>query len=754
MNFKNEKRILNIIKYSPPIFIITMGFLIVFLLYIDNQNTIKKEKVNIENSFIENNKKIIQNQIDILYNYIITQKENTETKLKNNLKENVDIAHQIATSIYENNQDKTEQEVQKLIKDALRKIRFNDGRGYFFIHDKQVFANTMHPIMPRLEGKNSYNVKDAKGTYIIREMHNLLRVKDETFFTWYWYKPGDKKRQYKKIGYLKNFKPYNWFIATGEYVENFENKIKNDVINYIQTIKYINDGYVFNVDLNGVLLNHRNKNLIGTNILIKEEKKLFDEVVEASKTDNSFLTYTVDFTDKKTEKTSYVKRISDWEWIIGTGFYYVDMKDSIEQKQKELVENLNNNILNIFYISLALIFLFILLSFYISKLLQSYFFKYKISIDNHIKENSKQKDLLLKAQKIAHIGNWEIDFKNNKTFWSEEVLNIFGLEKAPKNIGEEYLKSIMHKDDIKAFDESISNAIKNATEHQSLYRIFTPKNEIRWIDCRGKYYPQTNTLVGTIQDITKNKLLEEEKKQKEELLYQQSKMASMGEMIGNIAHQWRQPLSTISSASTGLKLRKEMNVLDDEEFIKSMDKINTTAQYLSQTIDDFRNFFNPNNNKNEFEIKTVIHRTINLLSSKFNNNEIEIIEDIDDTTIYGFENELIQVLINIVNNARDALIEKQANNRVIFINCHKKANTLEIEIKDNALGISNDIIHRVFEPYFTTKHKSVGTGIGLYMCKEIINRHMNGTINISNKEYIYNDKKQVGASILIVLPIQ
>jgi len=754
MNFKNEKRILNIIKYSPPIFIITMGFLIVFLLYIDNQNTIKKEKVNIENSFIENNKKIIQNQIDILYNYIITQKENTETKLKNNLKENVDIAHQIATSIYENNQDKTEQEVQKLIKDALRKIRFNDGRGYFFIHDKHVFANTMHPIMPRLEGKNSYNVKDAKGTYIIREMHNLLRVKDETFFTWYWYKPGDKKRQYKKIGYLKNFKPYNWFIATGEYVENFENKIKNDVINYIQTIKYINDGYVFNVDLNGVLLNHRNKNLIGTNILIKEEKKLFDEVIEASKTENSFLTYKLNITDKKTEKTSYVKRISDWNWIIGTGFYYVDMKDSIEQKQKELVENLNNNILNIFYISLALIFLFILLSFYISKLLQSYFFKYKISIDNHIKENSKQKDLLLKAQKIAHIGNWEIDFKNNKTFWSEEVLNIFGLEKAPKNIGEEYLKSIMHKDDIKAFDESISNAIKNATEHQSLYRIFTPKNEIRWIDCRGKYYPQTNTLVGTIQDITKNKLLEEEKKQKEELLYQQSKMASMGEMIGNIAHQWRQPLSTISSASTGLKLRKEMNVLDDEEFIKSMDKINTTAQYLSQTIDDFRNFFNPNNNKNEFEIKTVIHRTINLLSSKFNNNEIEIIEDIDDTTIYGFENELIQVLINIVNNARDALIEKQANNRVIFINCHKKANTLEIEIKDNALGISNDIIHRVFEPYFTTKHKSVGTGIGLYMCKEIINRHMNGTINISNKEYIYNDKKQVGASILIVLPIQ
>ncbi|WP_072680749.1 cache domain-containing protein [Arcobacter sp. LA11] len=754
MNFKNEKRILNIIKFSPPIFILTMGFLVIFFLYLDNQNIINQEKNNIEQNFIENNKKIIKDQIENLYNYILNEKESTETKLKNNLKENIQLAHQIATSIYDNNRDKTEDEVKKLIKDAIRDIRFNNGRGYFFIHDKSIFANTMHPIMPKLEGRNSYNVQDARGVYIIREMHKLLKQKDETFYSWYWYKPSDKKNQYKKIGYIKNFEPYNWFIGTGEYVDTFEKKIKKELLQYINLLRYSNNGYVFVLSFGGVTLSHKEKELINTNNLVKYNKKIFNRMLETIKNGDNFLTYSLDITQNHTEKTSYIKRIDKWEWIIGTGFYYEDMRESIIKKQKELEKRLNNNIKKIIVISLGLMFLLLILSFSISKLLQSYFFNYKKSINEHIDENTKQKNLLLKAQKIAHIGNWEVDLTNNNIYWSDEMLNIFGLEEYPKDIGPVFLKSIMHKDDIACFEESISNAIEKNSKHQSVYRIYRPNNEIRWIDCRGKLDKQTNTLVGTIQDITQNKLLEEEKKEKEEMLYQQSKMASMGEMIGNIAHQWRQPLCVISSASTGLRIRKEIDALSDEDFISSMDKINDTAQYLSQTIEDFRNFFNPNNNKDEFSIKTVIRKTISLLTSQFNNKEIEIIENVEDIEIYGLENELIQVLINIINNSRDALLSNQSEKRYIFIDASITNNNLEIKIKDNAGGVPDSIIHRVFEPYFTTKHKSMGTGIGLYMCKEIITRHMNGTIKMKNSEYIYNDKKYAGALIKIVLPIK
>ena len=227
-------------------------------------------------------------------------------------------------------------------------------------------------------------------------------------------------------------------------------------------------------------------------------------------------------------------------------------------------------------------------------------------------------------------------------------------------------------------------------------------------------------------------------------------MAAMGEMIGNIAHQWRQPLSTISTASTGTKLQKEMNCLSDEDLFSALTSINNSAQYLSKTIDDFRDFFNPSNNKiTEFNIKDTILKTLNLVKAQFVSKEIEIIQDIQEYKISTIENELIQVLVNILNNARDALDLAENQRRLIFINAYSKDNTLHLEIQDNAQGIPEDIIDRIFEPYFTTKHQSQGTGIELYMSKEIVEKHLNGKLIVSNKEYVFDGISYVGACFTI-----
>ena len=287
-------------------------------------------------------------------------------------------------------------------------------------------------------------------------------------------------------------------------------------------------------------------------------------------------------------------------------------------------------------------------------------------------------------------------------------------------------------------------------EYKIIYRIKRANNEIRWIDCRGKLDEDKLSIIGIIQDITESKNLEIEKQQKDELLYQQSKMAAMGEMIGNIAHQWRQPLSTISTASTGTKLQKEMNCLSDEDLFSALTSINNSAQYLSKTIDDFRDFFNPSNNKiTEFNIKDTILKTLNLVKAQFVSKEIEIIQDIQEYKISTIENELIQVLVNILNNARDALDLAENQRRLIFINAYSKDNTLHLEIQDNAQGIPEDIIDRIFEPYFTTKHQSQGTGIGLYMSKEIVEKHLNGKLIVSNKEYVFDGISYVGACFTI-----
>lgn len=252
----------------------------------------------------------------------------------------------------------------------------------------------------------------------------------------------------------------------------------------------------------------------------------------------------------------------------------------------------------------------------------------------------------------------------------------------------------------------------------------------------------------------KFKKYQNERTKQQNIIAQQAKMAAMGEMIGNIAHQWRQPLSSISTSATGMKLQKELNILEDKFLIEGLEQINNSVQYLSTTIDDFRNFYKPDKNKKEFRILETINKVINLVDLQFRSNGITIIKNGQDVKINSFENELIQVLINILNNARDELIKKDKDyEKLIFIDVLKNQKNLLVQIKDNAGGIPTDIITRIFEPYFTTKNQSQGTGIGLYMSREIISKSMNGEINTKNVTFEYEGKSYEGALFEIIIPI-
>ena len=243
----------------------------------------------------------------------------------------------------------------------------------------------------------------------------------------------------------------------------------------------------------------------------------------------------------------------------------------------------------------------------------------------------------------------------------------------------------------------------------------------------------------------------DENLKKDRLLSQHQKMVSMGQMIENIAHQWRQPLSLITTNASGIKLKKQINDLDDVFLEKAIDSILNTSKYLSNTIDDFRYFFKPQKEKENFYLEKCCEKTVDLVNPNFFNKDIKIVYKIEDVMIHGYETELIQVLINILNNAKDALEFSPNEEKLIFIDIFKKDDKAIIEINDNAGGIDENIIDKVFEPYFTTKHQSQGTGIGLYMCKEILNKHMNGTITISNVIFEYENQPYKGTLAKIVL---
>ena len=266
------------------------------------------------------------------------------------------------------------------------------------------------------------------------------------------------------------------------------------------------------------------------------------------------------------------------------------------------------------------------------------------------------------------------------------------------------------------------------------------KNKRISVSLSASWMPDKKHILLSMKDITKNKLFEE-----------QSKLAAMGEMIGNIAHQWRQPLSVITTISSNIKLRSEYEQLEDYDIESDMDVIMQQAQYLSKTIDDFRNFIKNTKEAQKLSLKDTIEKTLSILHSAMINNSINVISDLkDDKNIDGYENELIQSFINIINNAKDAVKENVKNDeKLIFINTIKEDSSLIITIKDNGGGIPDNIIHRIFEPYFTTKNKNVGTGIGLSMTYKMITERNSASIDVYNEEYTYNNKNYKGACFKI-----
>jgi len=285
----------------------------------------------------------------------------------------------------------------------------------------------------------------------------------------------------------------------------------------------------------------------------------------------------------------------------------------------------------------------------------------------------------------------------------------------------------------------------------AIFHYFNNKRFIAEIYSKNRKMQQLNRELSI--SIQQNKITQVQKEKQQDILFQQSKMASMGEMIGNIAHQWRQPIAVISMWANNIIADVDMDEIDNNNLRKYANNINTQTKHLSETIDDFRNFFSPNKEKSTFLIKESIDKTMNLLSASFKSHSIEIVKDIADIEVTTLENELTQAILNIIKNAKDVLIVLPRDIlKLIFINVYQKDDFLNIEIIDNGGGVSENILEKVFEPYFTTKHKSQGTGIGLYMSESIITKHLHGEIDVKNCTYQYQNSTYIGAKFIIKIP--
>lgn len=235
----------------------------------------------------------------------------------------------------------------------------------------------------------------------------------------------------------------------------------------------------------------------------------------------------------------------------------------------------------------------------------------------------------------------------------------------------------------------------------------------------------------TFLETRKISTLEKEK----ELLLSQSKAAMMGEMISLIAHQWKQPLSVLSMVGNNLKTDLELDMFSKDSLPEIVEQIDLQVKHLSNTIDTFRDFLKPDQDKTEIDVENIIENSLEIVNKSLINNDIKLIKEFSSTSEVNISpSELMQVMINLLNNAKDAFKINTIENRKIWIKTYEKNNNTIIELKDTAGGIPRDKIDNIFDAYFTTKSDSGGTGLGLYIVKTIIEEHCNGTIECKNTD--------------------
>lgn len=249
--------------------------------------------------------------------------------------------------------------------------------------------------------------------------------------------------------------------------------------------------------------------------------------------------------------------------------------------------------------------------------------------------------------------------------------------------------------------------------------------------------------------------LKEEKihfNEQKKVVQKQSKMLALGEMLGNLSNQWRQPLEDISKVALKLKEKVEKHQITTHEDIVHLANINHSALYLAQTIDDFKVFLKADSLKIDFVVNEIIEKALAINESIIKKNNIKVIRDFDKSImVHNLSFGLLQALVNILYNSKDALKLVPIDERFIFITTKNLENGIEIIFTDTGRGIPEDIIHEVFKPYFTTKQKTYGTGLGLHMVHNIIVQNMSGKIFVENKETHYRNQTYTGASFTIIL---
>ncbi len=438
--------------------------------------------------------------------------------------------------------------------------------------------------------------------------------------------------------------------------------------------------------------------------------------------------------------------------------------DSAVQEYKRVhdvkLQRLERNQKYIFFSILVILFLEGILIFYpASKRMKQNTQALENAIQDKTKELQKSIDII-----SNHVIYSRTNLNGIITYASKAFSEVSGFSNKelvgkPHNI-------VRHKDMPASAFEDMWNTIKAGRLWRGEVKNRKKGGGYYWVDAfiTPEYDNRGNLIgyAGVRHNITSKKAIEalnrdlkekvkeevEKNRHKDEKLHEQTKMIQMSELLGNIAHHWRQPLSAISTASSGLILKKEVGLLNDEEYLETLKKIMAITKDLSRTIDEFTGFVNIDKKPISFDVQKRIDDTLALIANTLDNHHINVDCEYEDKplTLFGVPSLLSQAILNILTNAKDVILEKHIKKPVIKLIIKKEQEIVNISIEDNAGGIDEKIIYKIFEPYFTTKHQSQGTGMGLHYTYKLISHDFHGELRVENTSK--------GAKFIISIPIR
>jgi len=475
------------------------------------------------------------------------------------------------------------------------------------------------------------------------------------------------------------------------------NKLINNVVDTIERLIFVKDK-----DFKYILCNEAFTQFVGKSkeeIMGKDDFSLFDAYQAEFFREHDALMF------KKNEVST------NYEWVV-----YPDAKKRYLLTIKAPLRNANNETIGLVGISTDVT-------------------KHKQLED----ELFHQQKLLKEAQKISRLGYWTLNAMEDSLVWSEEVYELFGYEPDDNDANLQMFTDSVHPEDRDRVLDEYSQSIENKTDYECKHKVVLPNKEISYVleKAQHEYDDKGDFIrsIGTVQDITKETLIKLEVQEQEEIMIAQSRHAAMGEMIGMIAHQWRQPITTIAMGANNLLADLALETSTPENTEALANNIVEQTQYLSHTIEDFRNFFKPDKERSSIKLADVVDNTLTIIADSLKANAISLEIDIEDNIrVLTYERELIQVLINIIKNAKEALVDAQSKDPYINLSVVKQDDKIIIKICDNAGGIEKDNLSKIFDPYFTTKDEKTGTGLGLYMSKTIVEKHLLGILSVQSDE--------------------